>query len=233
MSLFPKQQPSSRVFIKIDGDVHPNICDYAFIRRPRDQPRDHDDILPTCANVIRDRIKYRVTRIKFYCDNVGFKIIFCDGSEELVYYSLNFEAKHLITYEYSNVNFNWDLERLLWIGHIKPSNTPGLDSQVGDFCWFLFLPKDIISKIIGEINSTYSITGEIKGMEYRKFIRDRYNNKYRKADGTWITPLFTKNIIFEINEKYRHVPGRVRMKLEHTDEIRTNYALFRAQTSEL
>lgn len=42
--------------------------------------------------------------------------------------------------------FGWNLERLLWIGHIKEQ-----DSR--DKCMLYLLPKDIIQRIIGEIRS--------------------------------------------------------------------------------
>ena len=83
--------------------------------------------------------------MKIYCDNTGIKFRFDGNYGEFKTFSI--KAKDLLTYEYSFKSC-WDLERLL------PC----------------FLPKDIISKIIDNINS---ITGEISGIEYMKILKHR------------------------------------------------------------
>ena len=157
-------------------------------------------------------LKQVATRIKLSCDNTSIKFIIYSGSE--VFVTMVLKAKHLLTYENSKI-FGWDFERLIWIGHLKDE-----DSRDDGFCWFSFLPKDIISKIIGKIHSVYSITGEISAHEFGGLLgRNSSDGGFSMSLLTNYARKYTKNIIFEIDEA--KAPGKVRMKLEPINAVGT------------
>ena len=183
-------QPRNRVLIKIDSNVA-------------------EQLNSTWENAL----KQFATRIKLSCDNTSIKFIVYSGYEVFPDITMVIKAKHVLTYENSK-SFGWDFERLIWIGHNKDQ-----DLRDDGFCWFSFLPKDIISKIIGKIHSDYSITGEISAHEFGELLKRNSSDGINYFPYSKCAREYTKNIIFEIDEA--KAPGKVRMKLEPINAVGT------------